>query len=57
MKGKILALTLGALLMLATAGSAIAAPKPPTNAGNGAGMSGQCTGPVTERPHSCQAFK
>jgi hypothetical protein len=30
-------------------------PSPPTNAGNGAGQSGQCTGPASERPASCQS--
>lgn len=27
----------------------------PTNGGNGAGSSGQCTGPAAERPTSCQS--
>ena len=34
---------------------ATAAPSPPTNGGNGAGKSGQCTGPASERPASCQS--
>lgn len=46
-------LTAGALL-LATA-AAYAEPKPPTNGGNGAGSSGQCTGPAAERPTACQS--
>ena len=32
---------------------ASAGPKPPTNGGNGAGQSGQCTGAASERPASC----
>ena len=30
-------------------------PSPPTNGGNGAGKSGQCTGPNAERPSSCKS--
>ena len=55
MKGKLMALALGALLALATAGSVLASPQPPTNGGNGAGHSGQCTGPAAARPASCQS--
>ena len=35
--------------------SASASPSPPTNGGNGAGQSGQCTGPQNDRPASCQS--
>jgi hypothetical protein len=38
-------------------GQAFASPAPPTNGGNGAGQSGQCTGPADERPASCQSSK
>jgi Spy/CpxP family protein refolding chaperone len=34
---------------------AAASPPPPTNGGNGAGQSGQCTGPQADRPSSCQS--
>ena len=34
---------------------ASASPKPPTNGGNGAGSSGQCTGAAADRPTSCQS--
>jgi hypothetical protein len=34
---------------------AFATPEPPTNGGNGAGQSGQCTGPAADRPTSCQS--
>lgn len=46
-----------AALVLAGALSPIAAanPSPPTNGGNGAGKSGQCTGKNSERPSSCQS--
>ena len=30
-------------------------PSPPTNGGNGAGQSGQCTGPNADRPSSCKS--
>ena len=32
---------------------AAASPSPPTNGGNGAGKSGQCTGAASARPASC----
>ena len=50
-----------ALVFLASAfASAVAAPafgnpSPPTNGGNGAGQSGQCTGAAADRPASCQS--
>lgn len=50
-----------AAALLAAAGifgasaQAFAAASPPTNGGNGAGQSGQCTGPASERPTSCQS--
>ena len=34
---------------------AVASPSPPTNGGNGAGHSGQCTGPQDDRPASCKS--
>ncbi|MEV4427982.1 hypothetical protein ACN9M0_09005 [Streptomyces sp. R-07] len=52
-----------AALVLAVAGvlgagsAALANPSPPTNGGNGGGQSGQCTGPVDERPHGCHTFR
>ena len=42
---------------LALAAPVVASPRPPTNGGNGAGQSGQCTGPASERPASCQSSK
>lgn len=50
-------MALAALLTLggAGAGIALAEPAPPTNGGNGAGQSGQCTGPAAERPTACQS--
>ena len=47
-------LSVAALGMLA-APLASANPSPPTNGGNGAGKSGQCTGPNADRPSSCQS--
>lgn len=55
MKRRLVVAVLTAALSLSLAGGALAAPKPPTKAGNGAGMSGQCTGPASERPTSCQS--
>jgi hypothetical protein len=43
-------------LTVALAASAVHAdPQPPTNGGNGAGQSGQCTGAAADRPASCQS--
>jgi hypothetical protein len=42
-------------LVLGVAPMAAAEPSPPTNGGNGAGQSGQCTGPQADRPSSCQS--
>ncbi len=47
------ALVACSLLLGATTASAN--PSPPTNGGNGAGQSGQCTGAAADRPHSCQS--
>jgi uncharacterized membrane protein len=49
-----LAATVGALAALLTT-LAFASPKPPTNGGNGAGQSGQCTGAAADRPASCKS--
>jgi hypothetical protein len=35
--------------------SAWASPSPPTNGGNGAGQSGQCTGAQDDRPAACKS--
>ena len=36
-------------------GLSSATPSAPTNGGNGAGSSGNCTGPAADRPTSCQS--
>jgi hypothetical protein len=54
-KRKVAALLASAALLLATAPTAFANPSPPTNGGNGAGQSGQCTGANADRPSSCQS--
>jgi opacity protein-like surface antigen len=54
MKRIIAIATLVAVFMV-PAGAALAEPSPPTNGGNGAGQSGQCTGPQDDRPASCQS--
>jgi hypothetical protein len=41
--------------LAAGVGAAAAEPTAPTNGGNGAGQSGQCTGPAAERPTACQS--
>lgn len=51
---KLIAAAFAAAFLLA-APAALADPQPPTNGGNGAGHSGQCTGPASERPASCQS--
>jgi hypothetical protein len=52
---KLTAIAFASLMLTATA-TAYAAPGPPTNAGNGGGSSGQCTGPAGERPGgACQS--
>ena len=43
------------LFMVANSGVALANPSAPTNGGNGAGQSGQCTGAASARPASCQS--
>lgn len=53
MKIKIAIAITGATLFLATAVPVLASPSPPTNGGNGAGQSGQCTGPAADRPAVC----
>jgi len=55
MKRKAAAILASGALVLATTGPAFANPSPPTNGGNGAGKSGQCTGPNADRPHSCKS--
>jgi hypothetical protein len=50
---RIAALTAAAALALS--GTALATPSPPTNGGNGAGSSGQCTGANEDRPASCKS--
>ena len=48
-------LSASAVLAAALVPAAAANPSPPTNGGNGAGKSGQCTGPNADRPHSCKS--
>lgn len=46
-----------AATVLGLAAPASSSPSPPTNGGNGAGQSGQCTGPASDRPASCQSSR
>jgi hypothetical protein len=55
MRRKLAALILATAFALATAAPVFADASAPTNGGNGAGQSGQCTGPASDRPHSCQS--
>ena len=57
MKAKLFSAFFGGLLALSIIGTALADAQPPTNGGNGAGQSGQCTGNIADRPASCQATK
>lgn len=53
---KIVAVALStAALAITAVPFAGASPSPPTNGGNGAGHSGQCTGPNDDRPSSCKS--
>jgi opacity protein-like surface antigen len=52
-KRTIVAAACAAVLSLGSIASAFADPPPPTNGGNGAGSSGQCTGNPDDRPASC----
>jgi hypothetical protein len=54
MKRRLIILTATVALLLPST-AALANPSPPTNGGNGAGQSGQCTGPQADRPASCQS--
>ncbi len=55
MRRAMAALLSTAALAVALAPVATANPSPPTNGGNGAGKSGQCTGPNADRPASCKS--
>jgi Spy/CpxP family protein refolding chaperone len=55
MRKAMAALLASAALAVAVAPVAAANSSPPTNGGNGAGKSGQCTGKNAERPSSCQS--
>jgi hypothetical protein len=51
-------LLLSGLALAATSAvvpATLANPSPPTNGGNGAGKSGQCTGKAADRPASCKS--
>jgi len=53
-KSAVLALA-STFALSAFAPASMANPQPPTNGGNGAGKSGQCTGPNADRPSSCKS--
>ena len=53
MRRKVALSVLAATFGLAIAAPAWADPPPPTEGGNGAGSSGQCTGNPNDRPSSC----
>jgi hypothetical protein len=53
MKRAIVAAVIAAGITIGTVGPAFANAPPPTNGGNGAGHSGQCTGNPDDRPASC----
>lgn len=52
---KVSAVLFASAALAVTAAPAFANPSPPTNGGNGAGKSGQCTGSAHDRPTSCQS--
>jgi hypothetical protein len=53
MRRRILVVMTGVVLTLGMVSPALASPQPPTNGGNGAGHSGQCTGSPADRPAVC----
>jgi hypothetical protein len=53
MRKSFVTVVLSAAFLLGGAGSAFADAPPPTEGGNGAGSSGQCTGNPDDRPQSC----
>jgi hypothetical protein len=55
MKRAVVAAIVAGGILVGSAAPAFANPSPPTNGGNGAGHSGQCTGPAADRPASCQS--
>jgi len=56
MHRRIAAIMLVGAFALAGPAAAWASPSPPTNGGNGAGKSGQCTGSAQDRPGgACQS--
>lgn len=55
MRRKATAILLAGAFALAVPAAAFANAKPPTNGGNGAGSSGQCTGNPNDRPASCNS--
>jgi hypothetical protein len=53
---RLFAVALSTVALIVTAAPIAGAnPSPPTNGGNGAGQSGQCTGPNADRPQSCKS--
>ena len=55
MKTRLFTLLVAVFMVLGMYAMAVASPKPPTNGGNGAGRSCQCTGAASARPASCQS--
>jgi hypothetical protein len=52
-KRRITAVVFAATILVGVAAPAMGNPSPPTNGGNGAGKSGQCTGNPDDRPAVC----
>ena len=55
MRKKLVTVLVAGSFAFVAAAPVFADPSPPTNGGNGAGHSGQCTGPQADRPSSCQS--
>jgi hypothetical protein len=55
MPRKATAILLAGAFAVSAPAAAFANPSPPTNGGNGAGSSGQCTGNPDDRPASCNS--
>ena len=55
MKRRLFTMLVALMMVVGMYAAALATPHAPTNGGNGAGMSGQCTGAASARPTSCQS--
>ena len=55
MKQRLFTLLMAVFMVVGMYAAAMATPHAPTNGGNGAGQSGQCTGAASARPAACKS--